>query len=146
MYRINYMIALWLCHRFISIAFIYLLPFSIKSTNTIKKLFAFYISVFGLPYCKHKYFYRNKILCYIGSTITGCILRAQRGRKTIPGFPRSSPDISTWRFSFLTWTHVRFKLAMRTRCTLPVNHRGKSAEHAEEEEYWIYISWMQQPC
>lgn len=31
-------------------------------------LFAFYIRVFDLTYCKHKYFYRNKMLCHIDCT------------------------------------------------------------------------------
>jgi len=61
------------------------------------------------------------------------------GRKMILDF-REASDTSTWKFP-LTWTHVRFKLAMRTKCTLAVNHRGKSAEHAEEEELNLH-SWI----
>lgn len=52
------------------------ISFSIKTTNMIDFvnkgiIFAFYVRVFDLPYCKHKYFYRNKMLwLYIWLYIT----------------------------------------------------------------------------
>lgn len=68
------------CINYVSYDYIITLPaahlsisFFIKTANMIEFvnkgiLFAFYIRVFDLIYCKHKYFYRNKMLCHIGCT------------------------------------------------------------------------------
>ena len=140
-HSIKYIIALFSAH--LSTSF-----FNQKQTRLIlsmKKLFALYMKVFDLLHCKYKYTFII-IKYYATLALSGYVLRTcnhEEGKRSWDF--REVSDISTWKFSFLTWTHVRFKLAMRTRRTLPVNHRGKSAEHAEEEELNLH-SRMQQPC